>query len=89
MSQLTSVLVAEVGEPPDISQPHRVSQAGEEEVALIVPVPPLHLLLLRLGDRHQHPGQAWVIVEVKWLTFTILLLDRFVLIPFRQEIFEM
>ena len=37
----TSVFVAEVGEPPDVAEAHRVAQAGQEKVALIVPVSPL------------------------------------------------
>ncbi len=35
--------------PPDISKPNRVSEAGEEEVALVVPVPATVLVLGQLG----------------------------------------
>ena len=41
----TSMLVAEVGEPPDVAEPHSVSEAGQEEVALVVPVASLALHL--------------------------------------------
>ncbi len=45
----SSVLVAEVGEAPHVAQAHRVAQAGEEEIALVVPVASLILVqLLRL-----------------------------------------
>ena len=43
---LTSMFVAEVGEPPDIAESHRVAETGEEEVTLVVPAPPVRLLLL-------------------------------------------
>ena len=47
---LTSMFVAEVGEPPDISQSHGIAQTGEEEVTLIVPAPSVwFLLLLNVG----------------------------------------
>ena len=63
------MLIAEIGEPPDIAEPHRVAQAGEEEVALVVPRPPLglhrqlgvdlgHLLL---APPLAHGGQAVVL----------------------------
>ena len=39
------MLVAEVGEPPDVAEPHRVAEAGQEEVALVVPVASLALHL--------------------------------------------
>ena len=45
------MLIAEIGEPPDITEPHRVAQAGEEEVTGIVPVPSL-LDALLLGVLH-------------------------------------
>ena len=47
------MLIAEVGEPPHIAQPHRVPEAGQEEVTLIVPGAPLSLhrhLGVDLGD---------------------------------------
>ena len=40
------MLIAEIWKPPDVAQPHSVAQAGEEEVALVVPVAPVQLLLL-------------------------------------------
>ena len=47
---LTSMFVTEVGEPPDIAESHRIAQAGEEEVTLIVPTPSVgFLLLLNVG----------------------------------------
>ena len=47
------MLIAEVGEPPNIAEAHGVAKAGEEEVALIVPGAPLGLhrhLGVDLGD---------------------------------------
>ena len=47
------MLIAEVGEPPHIAQPHCVAEAGQEEVALIVPGASLGLhrhLGVDLGD---------------------------------------
>ena len=41
------MFIAEVGEPPDVAEPHGVAQAGQEEVALVVPVPSLLLLYTR------------------------------------------
>ena len=49
---LTSMLVAEVGEPPDVAEPHRVSEAGQEEVALVVPVASLALHLHHTSSGH-------------------------------------
>ena len=46
LCSLTSMLVAEVGEPPDVAEPDGVAEAGEEEVALVVPRAPLHLVLV-------------------------------------------
>ena len=46
LSFLTSMLVAEVGEPPDIAESNGVAEAGEEEVALVAPGAPLCLLLI-------------------------------------------
>ena len=40
------MLIAEVWEPPHIPKPYSIPQTGEEEVTLVVPVPPLHLLHL-------------------------------------------
>ena len=37
------MLVAEVRKAPNISESHRIPQAGKEEVALLVPVTSLHL----------------------------------------------
>ena len=48
----TSMLVAEVGEPPDVAEPHRVSEAGQEEVALVVPVASLALHLHHTSSGH-------------------------------------
>ena len=45
----TSMLVAEVGEPPDVAESHRVAEAGQEEVALVVPVASLALHLHLVG----------------------------------------
>ena len=42
----TSMLVAEVREPPDIAESNGIAEAGEEEVALVVPRASLHLLLV-------------------------------------------
>ena len=53
VSLLTStILETEVGEPPDIAQSNRVGNAGEGEVELAAPGPPLidlwgSVLLLR------------------------------------------
>ena len=47
------MLIAEVGKPPNIAEPHSVAETGEEEVALIVPGAPLGLhrdLGVDLGD---------------------------------------
>ena len=47
------MLIAEVGEPPHIAQPHRVTETRKEEVALIVPGSSLGLhrhLGVDLGD---------------------------------------
>ena len=47
------MLIAEVGEPPHIAQSHSVTEAGQEEVALIVPGASLSLhrhLGVDLGD---------------------------------------
>ena len=47
------MLIAEVGEPPHIAQSHSVTEAGQEEVALIVPGASLGLhrhLGVDLGD---------------------------------------
>ena len=43
---LTSMLVAEVGEPPEVAESNGESEAGEEEVALVAPRAPLRLLLV-------------------------------------------
>ena len=43
------MLVAEVGEPPDIAESNGVAEAGEEEVALVVPVAAVGLLLVTGG----------------------------------------
>ena len=48
LCSLTSMLVAEVGEPPDIAESNGVAETGEEEVALVSPRAPLHLLLVLL-----------------------------------------
>ena len=42
----TSMLVAEVGEPPEVAKSNGEAEAGEEEVALVVPRAPLHLVLV-------------------------------------------
>ena len=39
------MLLGEVREPPHIAEAHGQAQAGEEEVALVVPQAPLHLAL--------------------------------------------
>ena len=47
------MLIAEVGKPPNIAEPHSVAETGEEEVALVVPGAPLGLhrdLGVDLGD---------------------------------------
>ena len=47
------MLIAEVGKPPNIAEPHSVAETGEEEVALVVPGAPLGLhrdLRVDLGD---------------------------------------
>ena len=43
---LTSMLVAEVGEPPEVAKSNGEAEAGEEEVALVAPGTPLCLLLV-------------------------------------------
>ena len=48
LCSLTSMLIAEVGEPPDIAESNGVAETGEEEVALVSPRAPLHLLLVLL-----------------------------------------
>ena len=45
------MFVAEIGEPPDISQADSIAEAGEKEVALIIPGPSIWFLLL-LNVRH-------------------------------------
>ena len=40
------MFVAEIREPPDISETHSIAEAGEKEVTLIVPAPSVRLLLL-------------------------------------------
>ena len=50
----TSMLVAEVGEPPDVAEPHRVAEAGQEEVALVVPVASLALHLHHTSSGHDY-----------------------------------
>ena len=60
------MFVAEIGEPPDISQADSIAEAGEKEVALIIPGSSIWLLLL-LNVRHvllslafTHPDKiAW------------------------------
>ena len=42
----TSMLVAEVGEPPEVAKSNGEAEAGEEEVALVAPGTPLCLLLV-------------------------------------------
>ena len=42
----TSMLIAEVGEPPEVAKSNGESEAGEEEVALVAPGTPLCLLLV-------------------------------------------
>ena len=53
------MLIAEVWKPPHIPQPYSIPQTREEEVTLVVPVPPLHLLhlvpLLSLALPHHCP----------------------------------
>ena len=46
----SSMLVAEIGEPPHIAKSDSITQAGEEEVTLVVPVSPL-IVGDRLGVR--------------------------------------
>lgn len=41
-----SVLVAEVGEPPDVAEAHGDRDAGEEEVKLVREGPPLCVIVL-------------------------------------------
>ena len=45
------MFVAEIGEPPDISQADSIAEAGEKEVALIIPGSSIWFLLL-LNVRH-------------------------------------
>ena len=60
------MFVAEIGEPPDISQADSIAEAGEKEVALIIPGSSIWFLLL-LNLRHvllslafTHPDKiAW------------------------------
>ena len=44
----SSVFVAEVREAPDVAQPDRDGDAGEEEVERVVPRPPIDLSTLRM-----------------------------------------
>ena len=55
LCSLTSMLVAEVGEPPDIAESNGVAEAGEEEVALVAPRAPLHLLLVLINRSFTPP----------------------------------
>ena len=55
----TSMLVAEVGEPPDVAEPHRVAEAGQEEVALVVPVASLALHLHHTSSGHDYTMIWW------------------------------
>ena len=55
LCSLTSMLVAEVGEPPDVAESNGVAEAGEEEVALVAPRAPLHLLLVLINLSFTHP----------------------------------
>ena len=55
------MLIAEVGEPPNITEAHGVAKAREEEVALIVPRASLGLhrhLRVDLGDLFLAPTLA-------------------------------
>ena len=45
----STVLEAEVGEPPDVAEADGVAEAREEEVALIVPVAAVGLLFAARG----------------------------------------
>ena len=45
-ARTSSVLVAEVGEPPDVAEPHTDGDAGEEEVELVPPLAPRRTVLL-------------------------------------------
>ena len=38
----TSILVGHIGEPPDVAQPHRQTQAGEEELKVVAPALATH-----------------------------------------------
>ena len=45
------MFVAEIGEPPNVSQANSIAEAGEKEVALIIPGSSIRFLLL-LNFRH-------------------------------------
>ena len=55
----TSMLVAEVGEPPDVAEPHSVAETGQEEVALVVPVASLALHLHHTSSGHDYTMIWW------------------------------
>ncbi len=52
----SAVLVAEVGEPPHVAQPHADRDAGEEEVQLVAPPSPLVLLVVAVKGHNALTG---------------------------------
>ncbi|GIY20525.1 hypothetical protein CDAR_71471 [Caerostris darwini] len=77
----SSVLVAEVGKPPHVSQPDAEAHAREDELYLVAPLLALPVLGGRLGGRPRgargHPvhgsvlfrrshGLTFVVVRVDW-----------------------
>lgn len=42
----SSIPVAEVGEPPDVTQPHSIAHTGEDKLNLVAPVPSSRVFIL-------------------------------------------
>ena len=44
----STVLEAQIGEPPDVAETNSISETGQKEVQLPRPIPPLYVLILNL-----------------------------------------
>ena len=62
------MFIAQVGKPPNVPQPDCIPHAGQEEVTLVVPATPLHLLLLLFCLR-THYFSLQIQCEVHWCHF--------------------
>jgi len=58
----TATFVAHVGKPPDISQAHRVSNAGQDELHLVGPV---LLARLQVGSLVGHVQVAVIVIDAQ------------------------